>query len=124
MRNAPSLVPLGEIIPTNPSVSENLDSTVIPCAVTSLGSIGVACWTRFCTFTCAMLASEKATLPDEVASEVRGHFEDLSTWLAQVLRRGQSSGQLQLADSPATEAQLLMATVHGAMLAARDAKGE
>ena len=68
---------------------------------------------------CAMLASEQATLPDEVASEVRGHFDDLSSWLAQVLQRGQSSGQLQLADSAATEAKLLMASVHGAMLAAR-----
>ena len=68
---------------------------------------------------CAMLASEQSTLPEEVASEVRGHFEDLSNWLTAVLQRGQVSGQLLLADSAASEARLLMASVHGAMLAAR-----
>ena len=68
---------------------------------------------------CAMLASEQSTLPEEVAGEVRGHFEDLSNWLAQLLQRGHASGQLVLADSAAAEAKLLMASVHGAMLAAR-----
>ena len=68
---------------------------------------------------CAMLASELPTLPDEVAAEVRGHFEDLSGWLAQVLERGLALGQLRLLGSPANEARVLMATVHGAMLSAR-----
>ena len=68
---------------------------------------------------CAMLASELPVLPDEVAMEVRGHFEDLSSWLAQVMARGLALGQLRLSGKPADEARLLMASVHGAMLSAR-----
>lgn len=68
---------------------------------------------------CAMLAVELPTLPAEVAREVSGHFADLSEWLATLLRRGESEKRLRLPVSPANEASLLMATVHGAMLSAR-----
>lgn len=68
---------------------------------------------------CAMLAVELPTLPAEVAREVSGHFADLSEWLATLLRRGESEKRLRLPVSPADEASLLMATVHGAMLSAR-----
>ncbi|MCF6689475.1 TetR/AcrR family transcriptional regulator [Raoultella terrigena] len=68
---------------------------------------------------CAMLAVELPTLPAEVAREVSGHFADLSEWLATLLRRGESEKRLRLPGSPADEASLLMATVHGAMLSAR-----
>ena len=68
---------------------------------------------------CAMLAVELPTLPAEVAREVSGHFADLTEWLATLLRRGESEKRLRLAGSPADEASLLMATVHGAMLSAR-----
>lgn len=67
----------------------------------------------------AMLAAELPTLPDEVAAEVRGHFEDLSGWLTTTLERGVAKGQLRLQGTSATEATLFMASVHGAMLAAR-----
>lgn len=73
--------------------------------------------TSFCI--CAMLASELPALPEEIAKEVRGHFDDLATWLAAVLQRGVENRQLALSANPVVEAQLLMATVHGAMLAAR-----
>lgn len=68
---------------------------------------------------CAMLAAERPGVPDEVAAEVQGHFEDLTKWLAAVLERGQSQQRLQLESSAMTEARFFMSTVHGAMLAAR-----
>lgn len=68
---------------------------------------------------CAMLAAELAGLPADVAVEVRGHFRDLSGWLAGVLEEGERQGKLTLKRAPAEEAALFMATVHGAMLQAR-----
>ena len=68
---------------------------------------------------CAMLAAELPTIPPEIADEVRGHFQDLSAWLASVLKKGKARGQFQLHGSAAVEARAFMATVHGAMLAAR-----
>lgn len=68
---------------------------------------------------CAMLAAELPTIPAEVAHEVRGYFRDLEGWLAAVLEQGAAQGQMHLRDTPAIEAQVFMATVHGAMLSAR-----
>lgn len=68
---------------------------------------------------CALLAVELPTLPPEVASEVTGHFTDLSDWLASLLRKGESEKRFQLRGTPENVANLLMATVHGAMLSAR-----
>lgn len=68
---------------------------------------------------CALLAGEIPALPDGVAHEVRLHFQALSAWLAGVLERGARDGSLRLDGEPATEAAALVATVHGAMLAAR-----
>ncbi len=66
-----------------------------------------------------MLAAEMPTLPPDVATEVSGHFSDLSGWLARQLSKGAASGVFQLSDSAENEAKTLMASVHGAMLAAR-----
>ena len=71
----------------------------------------------FCV--CAMLAGEMQMLPEEVASRVRGHFQNLADWLKSVLQAGATQGEFQLSSRPADEAQLLMASVHGAMLSAR-----
>ncbi|MFT3761287.1 MAG: TetR/AcrR family transcriptional regulator [Pseudoxanthomonas sp.] len=71
----------------------------------------------FCV--CAMLAAELPTIPREVADEVRGHFQDLAAWLTSVLRKGAAAGQFHLHGGAASEARSFMATVHGAMLAAR-----
>ena len=71
----------------------------------------------FCV--CAMLASELPILPEEIALEVRGHFRALSAWLASLLARGTKQGSIQLAEPAKTEAEIFMATVHGAMLSAR-----
>jgi TetR/AcrR family transcriptional regulator, transcriptional repressor for nem operon len=71
----------------------------------------------FCV--CAMLASEMEILPKEVAAEVQVHFRNLSGWLAAVLEDGAARGQFHLDKSPEQMAQILMASVHGAMLSAR-----
>lgn len=68
---------------------------------------------------CAMLGSELSAIPDLVAEEVRGHFVDLGAWLAAVLEQGATKGIFRLRTDPAAEAAVLMATVHGGMLAAR-----
>lgn len=71
----------------------------------------------FCV--CALLASEMPILPEETALEVRAHFRVLSNWLASVFARGAAQGSLQLRETAEAEAEIFMATVHGAMLSAR-----
>ena len=71
----------------------------------------------FCV--CALLANELPVLPEEVVREVRAYFRFLSAWLTAVLERGASQGRFVLSSTPATEAEVFMATVHGAMLSAR-----
>ena len=68
---------------------------------------------------CAMLASEMQMLPDEVASRVRAHFRNLAAWLTSVLQAGVEQNLFQLDKRPQEHAQMLMASVHGAMLSAR-----
>ncbi len=68
---------------------------------------------------CAMLATEMPTIPAEVGVEVRGHFDDLSRWLAQLLDDGARAGQFALRGPARTEALALMASIHGAMVSAR-----
>ncbi len=68
---------------------------------------------------CVMLAAELPTLPPEVAAEVTGHFTDLTEWLTDVLRRGEREKCFNIRAALSSEAGSLMATVHGAMLAAR-----
>ena len=68
---------------------------------------------------CAMLATEMAALPDDVGAEVRGHFDDLSQWLAATLADGARAGRFTLHAAPAAEALAFMAAIHGAMISAR-----
>lgn len=71
----------------------------------------------FCV--CAMLAGETQMLPEEVASQVRAHFHSLASWLTSVLSAGAEQGLFRLNKRPEEEAQMLMASIHGAMLSAR-----
>ncbi|MQB45768.1 TetR/AcrR family transcriptional regulator [Rhizobium sp. ICMP 5592] len=68
---------------------------------------------------CAMLAGEMQMLPEEVASRVRAHFHSLARWFTSVLAAGAEQGLFRLDKQPEEEAQMLMASVHGAMLSAR-----
>ena len=67
----------------------------------------------------ALMAAELPSLPEEVQAEVRLHFRALGEWLERTLKAGVKAGVIKLQDSAATEAQTLMAVVHGAMLSAR-----
>ncbi|AYM63837.1 TetR/AcrR family transcriptional regulator [Agrobacterium fabrum] len=71
----------------------------------------------FCV--CALLASEIPVLPETVVLEVRAHFRSLSDWLTAVLERGAAQGRIVLTGTARTNAEIFMATVHGAMLSAR-----
>lgn len=71
----------------------------------------------FCV--CAMLAGEMQMLPEDVASRVRAHFHSLAGWLTSVLEAGARQGLFRLDKQPGEEAQMLMASVHGAMLSVR-----
>ena len=68
---------------------------------------------------CALLAAELPAIPAEVAEEVTGHFNDLQTWLAQTMTEGATTGVMRLSETPAGEAAMFMASIHGAMLSAR-----
>ena len=67
----------------------------------------------------ALMGAELPSLPEEVQAEVGLHFRALGEWLERTLKTGVKAGVIKLQDSAATEAQTLMAVVHGAMLSAR-----
>ena len=71
----------------------------------------------FCV--CALLACELPALPPEVASEVTAYFRFLSSWLTAVIERGAEQGTVAIEESAQVEAEMFMASVHGAMLSAR-----
>lgn len=68
---------------------------------------------------CAMLAAESPMIPKEIATEVRGYFDDLAAWMTALMEQGRAKAQFRLRGSAQVEAQTFMATVHGAMLTAR-----
>lgn len=67
----------------------------------------------------ALLGAELPSLPEQVQTEVRQYFTALAEWLERTLKAGVRNRVIKLQASPATEAELLMATIHGAMLSAR-----
>ena len=68
---------------------------------------------------CGLLAAETPTLPDPVRAEVRGYFREHEAWLSRVLTDGVAAGALRVAGHVDVTAQLLLASIEGAMLAAR-----
>jgi TetR/AcrR family transcriptional repressor of nem operon len=67
----------------------------------------------------ALMGAELPSLPEEVQAQVQLHFHALAEWLERTLKAGVKAGVIRLESSAATEAQTLMAIVHGAMLSAR-----
>ncbi|WVT74192.1 TetR/AcrR family transcriptional regulator [Sinorhizobium chiapasense] len=67
----------------------------------------------------ALLASEIPSLPEIVVQQVRSHFADLAGWLRAVIDDGVAKGVLRAEHGSAVAADSLIASVHGAMLAAR-----
>ncbi len=70
-----------------------------------------------CVF--ALLGAQVPVLPEPVALEVRAHFRFLSAWLASVLERGLEQRSIRLSGTAREEAELFLATIHGAMISAR-----
>jgi TetR/AcrR family transcriptional regulator, transcriptional repressor for nem operon len=67
----------------------------------------------------ALLAAELPSLPEEVAAELKLHFQSLKSWIKSTLEAGVKSRKIRVQDSFDTEADAFMATVHGALLASR-----
>ncbi len=67
----------------------------------------------------ALLGAEAPSLPEDVRAEVRLHFSMLTDWFERTLKAGVRAQSVYLQDAVATEAQMLIAVLHGAMLAAR-----
>lgn len=67
---------------------------------------------------CAPLASEYASLPDEVQVEVRNFYDDAEGWLAAVLERGRRAGELRFDGPSLAVARSIVALIEGAMVAA------
>jgi len=72
---------------------------------------------EFCV--AVLMGAELPSLPKQVQKEVRLYFKALGEWLEKTLRAGVQQRVIKLQESAATEAQTLMAIVHGAMLSAR-----
>lgn len=68
---------------------------------------------------CGMLAAEFHTLPEGMRAEVLRFFDDNERWVAGVLRRGRSAGELRFAGSPRDAARTIVSALEGAMLVAR-----
>ena len=66
-----------------------------------------------------MLASNSATVPAQVRTEVNGFFADQECWLGRVLSEGRTAGQFVFDGRPATAAAALLAGLEGALLIAR-----
>jgi TetR/AcrR family transcriptional repressor of nem operon len=72
----------------------------------------------------ALLAAELPNLPPEVAEQVKAHFDELIARLTGFIDEGLKKGELTSAEGAERSARILVATVHGAMLAARVAGGD
>lgn len=67
----------------------------------------------------ALLSAEAPGIPEEVAAEVKQHFDFFTRWTRTTLEEGTEKGSIQLHATLAEEAQNFVAVVHGAMLSAR-----
>jgi TetR/AcrR family transcriptional repressor of nem operon len=67
----------------------------------------------------ALLAAEIPGLPEEVAAELRLHFEGLKRWIRSTLDAGVKDRSIRVGDSLDAEADAFMATMHGALLSSR-----
>ena len=68
---------------------------------------------------CGMLATEYDTLPPSVQREVRAFYQDTEAWLSRVLSEGREEDVFHFEGSPSSIAKTFLATLEGAMIAAR-----
>lgn len=67
----------------------------------------------------ALLGAVTPSLPLDVQAEVHLHFAMLTDWFGQTLNAGLEVRAIELQQSVAVEAQMLIAVLHGGMLSAR-----
>jgi TetR/AcrR family transcriptional repressor of nem operon len=67
----------------------------------------------------ALLGAELPSLPADVAKETGLHFASLQRWLQKTMELGLKRKTIHLTQTASTEAEVVMATVHGAMVSAR-----
>jgi TetR/AcrR family transcriptional repressor of nem operon len=67
----------------------------------------------------ALLGAELPSLPVDVAKETGLHFIALQGWLQKTMEAGRKQKTIRLTQTASTEAEIVMATVHGAMVSAR-----
>lgn len=70
---------------------------------------------------CASLASDLATLPDELAGSIAAFLKNSERWVKRVIDEGIASKELDPITSPADIATMLVAAMHGGLLEARAA---
>jgi TetR/AcrR family transcriptional repressor of nem operon len=73
---------------------------------------------------CGVLAAEMSSLPERVAQGVRAFFSENEHWLAGVLARGRSSGELQFSGTAERMAEAVFASLEGALMSAWTFKDE
>ena len=73
---------------------------------------------------CGMLATEYATLPRPVRTEVNGFYRDAEAWLTRVFSEGREAGKLAFAGPPMLASRAFFAGLEGALIAARAFKDE
>jgi TetR/AcrR family transcriptional repressor of nem operon len=67
----------------------------------------------------ALLGAELPSLPANVATETKLHFVALHGWLQKTMELGLKQKTIRLHQTASREAEVVMATVHGAMISAR-----
>jgi TetR/AcrR family transcriptional repressor of nem operon len=67
----------------------------------------------------ALLGAESPSLPVDVATETQMHFVALHGWLQKTIELGVKQKTIRLTQPASKEADVVMATVHGAMISAR-----
>jgi TetR/AcrR family transcriptional repressor of nem operon len=67
----------------------------------------------------ALLGAELPSLPSKVGNETKLHFVALHGWLQKTIELGVKRKTLRLVQTASREADVVMATVHGAMISAR-----
>ena len=68
---------------------------------------------------CGMLATEYATLPAKVRTEVRRFYGDSEAWLTGVFEEGRKGRRLKFAGKPSAAARTFFGALEGAMIASR-----
>jgi len=68
---------------------------------------------------CGVLAADASTLPEEVREETERFFEQQEEWLTEIIAAETTAPPLEGYDTPRQGAELILATIEGAMITKR-----